>query len=71
VRPAIVVNPSHSLRVVTEEQFGPVIPVIPFDSEEEVVRMANDTWAGNWFAAMCGPTTTARTASICVPRSAA
>lgn len=46
VRPAIVVNPAHSLRVVTEEQFGPVIPVIPFDSEEEVVRMANDTWAG-------------------------
>ena len=46
VRPAIVVNPSHSLRVVTEEQFGPVIPVIPFDSEEEAVRMANDTWAG-------------------------
>jgi acyl-CoA reductase-like NAD-dependent aldehyde dehydrogenase len=46
VRPAIVVNPAHSLRVVTEEQFGPVIPVIPLDSEEEVVRMANDTWAG-------------------------
>ena len=46
VRPAIVVNPSHSLRVVTEEQFGPVIPVIPFDGEEEAVRMANDTWAG-------------------------
>jgi len=46
VRPAIVVNPSHSLRVVTEEQFGPVIPVIPFDTEEEAIRMANDTWAG-------------------------
>ena len=46
VRPAIVVNPSHSLRVVTEEQFGPVIPVIPFDTEEEAVRMANDTEFG-------------------------
>jgi acyl-CoA reductase-like NAD-dependent aldehyde dehydrogenase len=46
VRPAIVVNPTLSLRVVTEEQFGPVIPVIPFDTEEEAVRMANDSWAG-------------------------
>ena len=46
VRPAIVVNPSLNLRVVTEEQFGPVIPVIPFETEEEAVRMANDSWAG-------------------------
>ena len=46
VRPAIVVNPDLKLRVVTEEQFGPVIPVIPFETEEEAVRMANDTWAG-------------------------
>jgi acyl-CoA reductase-like NAD-dependent aldehyde dehydrogenase len=46
VRPAIVVDPAHNLRVVTEEQFGPVIPVIPFDTEEEAIRLANDTWAG-------------------------
>ncbi len=46
VRPAIVVNPDPKLRVVTEEQFGPVIPILPFDSEEEAIRAANDTWAG-------------------------
>ncbi|HTY93545.1 MAG TPA: aldehyde dehydrogenase family protein [Steroidobacteraceae bacterium] len=46
VRPAIVVNPDLKLRVVTEEQFGPVIPIIPFDTEEEAIRMANDSWAG-------------------------
>ncbi len=46
VRPAIVVNPNLNLRVVTEEQFGPVIPVIPFETEEEAIRMANDSWAG-------------------------
>ena len=40
VRPAIVVDPKLSLRVVTEEQFGPVIPVIPFETEEEAVRMS-------------------------------
>jgi acyl-CoA reductase-like NAD-dependent aldehyde dehydrogenase len=46
VRPAIVVNPNLNLRVVTEEQFGPVIPVIPFETEDDAVRMANDSWAG-------------------------
>ncbi|MGO2110363.1 MAG: aldehyde dehydrogenase family protein [Pseudoclavibacter sp.] len=46
VRPALVVNADPSLRVVTEEQFGPVIPIVPFDTEDEAVRLANDTWAG-------------------------
>jgi acyl-CoA reductase-like NAD-dependent aldehyde dehydrogenase len=46
VRPAIVVDPKLTLRVVTEEQFGPVIPVLPFDTEEEAIGMANDSWAG-------------------------
>jgi acyl-CoA reductase-like NAD-dependent aldehyde dehydrogenase len=46
LRPAVVVDPDPSLRVVTQEQFGPVIPVIPYDDDAEAVRMANDTWAG-------------------------
>jgi acyl-CoA reductase-like NAD-dependent aldehyde dehydrogenase len=54
VRPAIVVNADPRLRVVTEEQFGPVIPVIPFDTEEQAIRMANDSWAG-----LCGSVWTA------------
>jgi acyl-CoA reductase-like NAD-dependent aldehyde dehydrogenase len=54
VRPAIVVDPDLNLRVVTEEQFGPVIPVIGFDSEDEAVAMANDTWGG-----LCGSVWTA------------
>jgi acyl-CoA reductase-like NAD-dependent aldehyde dehydrogenase len=54
VRPAIVVNPDPKLKVVVEEQFGPVIPVLPFDTEEEAVKMANDTWGG-----LCGSVWTA------------
>ncbi|TFD59659.1 aldehyde dehydrogenase family protein [Cryobacterium sp. Hh7] len=46
VRPALVINPDPSLRVVTEEQFGPVIPVISFTNETDAVAAANDTWAG-------------------------
>jgi len=44
--PSLVLEPSSDLRIVTEEQFGPSLPVIPYDSEEEAVAMANDTWAG-------------------------
>ena len=54
LRPAIVVDPDLSLRVVTQEQFGPVIPIIPFDSEEEAIALANDTWGG-----LCGSVWTA------------
>lgn len=45
LRPAIVVDPDESLRVVTEEQFGPVIPIVPVDSDAEAVAKANDNWA--------------------------
>lgn len=45
-RPAIVVNPDPGLRVVTEEQFGPVIPILPFSTEAEAIAAANDSWGG-------------------------
>ncbi|MEV1129256.1 aldehyde dehydrogenase family protein [Agromyces sp. NPDC049794] len=54
LRPALVIDPDPQLRVVTQEQFGPVIPIIPFDSEEEAVAAANDTWSG-----LCGSVWTA------------
>ncbi|WP_297951348.1 aldehyde dehydrogenase family protein [uncultured Microbacterium sp.] len=54
LRPAIVIDPDPTLRVVTQEQFGPVIPLIPFDTEDEAVRLANDTWGG-----LCGSVWTA------------
>jgi len=54
VRPAIVLDPDPNLRVVTMEQFGPVIPILPFDTDEEAIKAANDTWAG-----LCGSVWTA------------
>jgi acyl-CoA reductase-like NAD-dependent aldehyde dehydrogenase len=54
LRPALVVDPDPQLRVVTQEQFGPVIPVIPFDTEDEAIAAANDTWSG-----LCGSVWTA------------
>ncbi|MGH2862648.1 MAG: aldehyde dehydrogenase family protein [Solirubrobacteraceae bacterium] len=46
MKPALVLNPSADERIVTEEQFGPALPIIPYDSEEQAVQAANDTWAG-------------------------
>ena len=46
LRPALVLDPPADTGIVTEEQFGPALPIIPFDSEEDAIRQANDTWAG-------------------------
>ncbi|WES64022.1 aldehyde dehydrogenase family protein [Microbacter sp. GSS18] len=46
IRPALVVDPDASLRVVHEEPFGPVVPLIAFDDDETAVELANDSWAG-------------------------
>ena len=44
--PTIFVNVDNSMRIAQEEIFGPVLVVIPFDSEEEAIRIANDTIYG-------------------------
>jgi acyl-CoA reductase-like NAD-dependent aldehyde dehydrogenase len=44
--PSLVLDPAPALGIVTEEQFGPVLPVIPYDTEDEAVALANDTWSG-------------------------
>ncbi len=46
LEPTIIVGLDRSCRVVKEEIFGPVVTVIPFDSEEEVLEQANDTHYG-------------------------
>ncbi|HSV79983.1 MAG TPA: aldehyde dehydrogenase family protein [Ramlibacter sp.] len=42
LRPTIVKNPQPRSRLVVEEQFGPILPVLPFDDVDEVVREANE-----------------------------
>jgi len=44
--PTIFVDVDNSMRIAQEEIFGPVLAVIPFDSEEEAIRLANDTIYG-------------------------
>ncbi|SDL95618.1 aldehyde dehydrogenase [Bacillus sp. OK048] len=44
--PTILTNVNNSMRICQEEVFGPVLCVIPFDSEKEVVELANDSEFG-------------------------
>jgi acyl-CoA reductase-like NAD-dependent aldehyde dehydrogenase len=44
--PTVLVDVNNSMRVVREEIFGPVAAIMPFESEDEVVRLANDTEYG-------------------------
>jgi succinate-semialdehyde dehydrogenase / glutarate-semialdehyde dehydrogenase len=41
--PTVLTHVTDEMKVMREETFGPVVPVVPFDSLEEAVRQANDT----------------------------
>ena len=44
--PTILGDVSEQMQIYREETFGPVAAIIPFDTEEEVLEMANDTHYG-------------------------
>ena len=52
VEPTILTNVADDSRIMREEIFGPVLTVIPFDTDEQVLQLANDTpyglGAGVW-----------------------
>lgn len=45
-RPTILTGVTHSMEVMREETFGPVIGVMTFRDDDEAVRLANDTRFG-------------------------
>jgi acyl-CoA reductase-like NAD-dependent aldehyde dehydrogenase len=55
VRPTVFSEVTNDMTIAKEEIFGPVLSIIPYDTEEEAVRIANDTvyglaggvWAGD------------------------
>lgn len=44
--PTVITHADHSMKLLTEETFGPVMPVIPFANDDEAVRLANDSAFG-------------------------
>lgn len=55
VQPTLFADVNNSMRIAREEVFGPVLVVIPYDDEEDAIRIANDSpyglsggvWAGD------------------------
>lgn len=46
VRPTVFADVTNDMIIAREEIFGPVLSIIPFESEEDAVRIANDTVYG-------------------------
>lgn len=46
VRPTVFADVSREMRLASEEVFGPVLIMMPFDTEEEAIKIANDTVYG-------------------------
>jgi succinate-semialdehyde dehydrogenase / glutarate-semialdehyde dehydrogenase len=44
--PTVLTQVNHSMKVMTEETFGPIMPVMPFSTVEEAVNLANDSIYG-------------------------
>ena len=68
VRPTIFIDVDNEMRIAREEVFGPVLAIIPFDSEEEAITLANDTTYGLAAFVQTGdPKRAERVASVCGP----
>lgn len=46
VRPTVFADVTPNMRIAREEIFGPVLSILPYDTEEEVVKLANDSVYG-------------------------
>jgi betaine-aldehyde dehydrogenase len=42
-QPTVIINIDHSMRLMREETFGPVIPLMPYREFDEAIRLANDS----------------------------
>jgi len=44
--PTVLADVTHDMRLMREETFGPVLPIMPFDNDDEAARLANDSEYG-------------------------
>lgn len=53
-RPTVLTQVNHSMKVMTEETFAPIMPIMPFSTLEEAIDLANDTSYGLSAAVFAG-----------------
>ncbi len=64
VRPTVFANVKNDMTIAREEIFGPVLCILPYESEEDAVRIANDTPYGlSGYVASADPAHALRVAS--------
>lgn len=44
--PTVLVDVNHTMKIMTEETFGPIIPIMTAETEDELIRLANDSKFG-------------------------
>ena len=60
MRPTVVTGVTHDMKLMKDETFGPVMPVMAYRTEDEAVALANDTCFGLSAAVMAGTEAEAR-----------
>ncbi|CAN1211124.1 Aldehyde dehydrogenase [Tumidithrix helvetica PCC 7403] len=58
-RPTVLTQVTHAMKVMTEETFGPILPVMAFATVEDALNLANDTIYGLSAAVFAGTETEA------------
>jgi acyl-CoA reductase-like NAD-dependent aldehyde dehydrogenase len=69
-RPTVLTQVNHSMKVMTEETFGPIMPVMPFSTSENAIALANDTIYGLSAAVFAGSTEEALDVARCIDAGA-
>ena len=54
LRPTVIADVTQDMKVMREETFGPIMPVMAFDTTDEVISCANDTEFGLSAAVFAG-----------------
>ena len=69
-RPSVLSQVNHSMKVMTQETFGPIMPVMPFSTIEEAIGLANDTIYGLSAAVFAGSAEEAIAVARCIDAGA-
>jgi succinate-semialdehyde dehydrogenase/glutarate-semialdehyde dehydrogenase len=60
MRATVLTGVTHEMKIMQDETFGPVMPVMKYRTEDEAIRLANDTYFGLSAAVIAGTVAEAR-----------